>query len=158
LLQANFCFNLNAMPNTENSSNSERAHYCPKCKKPLRRIQGKMGPFWGCTGFPDCRASLNDVGGKPSKEVDEHYRCPLCTRRLVKADKEKGNYWYCSGYAKGCKVKLPDHAGIPEAAYQCRLCHHLLVKRKGKNGVFWGCSEYPLCTASYNDENNRPLF
>ena len=77
---------------------------------------------------------------------------------MVKADKEKGDYWFCSGYSKGCKVTLPDHDGVPEAAYQCQKCNQLLVKRNGKNGVFWGCSDYPNCTASYNDDNNRPRF
>ncbi len=146
------------MSDLNQNASRERSHYCPECKRPLRRIAGKMGPFWGCTGFPDCRASLNDVDGKPSEEVDEHYRCPLCTRRLVRADKEKGDYWFCSGYSKACKVTLADQDGVPEAAWQCQKCNHLLVKRSGKNGEFWGCSEYPNCTASYQDENNRPVF
>ncbi|MDB3897839.1 topoisomerase DNA-binding C4 zinc finger domain-containing protein [Gammaproteobacteria bacterium] len=146
------------MAEIENNNKSERLHYCPRCKKSLRRIQGKMGPFWGCTGFPDCRTSFNDVDGVPSEDIDEHYRCPLCTRRLIKADKTKGDYWFCSGYSKGCKVTLPDHEGVPEAAYQCQQCSQLLVKRSGKNGVFWGCSCYPSCSASYNDDNNRPEF
>lgn len=133
-------------------------HYCPTCKKPLRRIEGKMGPFWGCTGYPECKTTLNDVAGKPSREVDEHYRCPLCTRRLVRAEKEKGDYWYCSGFARGCKVTLADHDGVPETAYRSRRCAHLLVKRKGKNGDFWGCREYPQCTTTYPDKDNKPDF
>jgi ssDNA-binding Zn-finger/Zn-ribbon topoisomerase 1 len=146
------------MVDSKNTVASERVHPCPTCKKPLRRKEGKMGPFWGCSGFPDCRTTLNDLAGKPSTEIDEHYRCPICTRRLVKADKDKGDYWFCSGYSKGCKVTLADHDGIPEAAYRCQKCGHLLVQRKGKNGVFWGCSEYPQCTASHADKDNRPVF
>lgn len=137
---------------------SERTHYCPNCKKPLRRIEGKMGPFWGCSGFPACQTTLNDLAGKPSEDVDAHYRCPICTRRLVKASREQANYWFCSGYSKGCKVTLADHNGSPETAYRCRDCGHLLIQRNGKNGLFWGCSDYPQCTASYQDHNNRPNF
>lgn len=118
---------------------------CPECKKPMRRVEGKMGPFWGCSAFPTCRATLNDVAGKPSTEVDEHYRCPICTRRLVKANKGKGDYWFCSGYSKGCKVTLKDEDGKPEKAHRCSSCGNLLVKRKGKNGEFWGCNEFPRC-------------
>lgn len=146
------------MTDSKSTSVSERVHPCPMCKKPLQRKEGKMGPFWGCSGFPECRTTLNDFAGKPSTEIDEHYRCPICTRRLVKADKSKGDYWFCSGYSKGCKVTLPDHDGIPEAAYRCQQCGHLLVQRKGKNGIFWGCSEYPECTASHQDKDNRPVF
>ena len=146
------------MTEEEKPQSEERHHFCPSCKKPLRRIDGKMGPFWGCTGFPECRATMNDLNGKPSKEVDEHYRCPVCPRRMVRAEKEKGNYWFCSGYSKGCKVTLQDVDGIPEEGHRCGQCGHLLVKREGKNGVFWGCSEYPECTASYPDKDNRPLI
>lgn len=37
---------------------------CPDCGKPMRRCTAKAGqnagkPFWGCTGFPDCRGIVN---------------------------------------------------------------------------------------------------
>lgn len=146
------------MPDPTSKDKVEKTYNCPSCKQPMRRIAGKMGPFWGCSAFPKCKATLNDVQGKPSKEVDEHYRCPICTRRLVRADKSKGDYWFCSGFSKGCKVTLADHDGMPELAWRCRRCGHLLVKRKGKKGVFWGCSEYPDCTASYPNSDDKPDF
>lgn len=148
------------MTNTTPQSRLDKQYACPECKKPMRRIQGKMGPFWGCTGFPQCKHSLNDVDGKPSQDIDEQYRCPVCTRRLVRADKEKGDYWYCSGFSKGCKVTLADCDGVPQARFRCRCCGHLLVKRERKSdhSEFWGCSEYPDCTQTYPDKDNRPDF
>ena len=146
------------MTASETEATTERTYYCPECNKPMRRIDGKMGPFWGCYGFPKCRTTLNDVAGKPSTEIDEHYRCPICTRRLVKANKGKGDYWFCSGYSKGCKITLLDNNGVPEPAHRCPSCGNLLVKRKGKNGMFWGCSEFPRCKASYSDLNDKPDF
>lgn len=146
------------MTDTNHIGPPSRVHFCAACKKPLRRIDGKKGPFWGCTGFPLCKTSLNDVDGKPSRDIDEHYRCPLCTRQLVRAAPEKGDYWFCSGFQKGCKVTLADHNGRPETAYLSHRCGHLLVKRKGKNGEFWGCREYPQCKTTYPDKNNRPDF
>lgn len=142
------------------TATSGKTWYCPTCKKPMRRIEGKMGPFWGCTGFPQCKTTLNDVDGKPSHDIDEHYRCPVCTRRLVRADKEKGDYWFCSGFSKGCKVTLADKDGVPETAWRCKACGHLLVKRERKDtrAAFWGCSEFPACKATYPDANNRPQF
>jgi len=38
---------------------------CPECGKPLRRIKGKNGFFWGCSGYPECSETLPDVNGKP---------------------------------------------------------------------------------------------
>ncbi len=37
---------------------------CPDCGKPMRRCIAKAGknagkPFWGCTGFPDCRGIVD---------------------------------------------------------------------------------------------------
>jgi putative DNA topoisomerase len=138
-------------PPTENSP----IHACPSCKSPLRPLVGKMGPFWGCSGFPNCKTTLNDVDGKPTTEINEEYRCPICTRRLVKAD---GNYWFCSGYSKGCKVTLEDENGVPKTAFRCQECGSLLVKRNGKNGCFWGCSEYPECSTTYSDREDRPIY
>jgi ssDNA-binding Zn-finger/Zn-ribbon topoisomerase 1 len=146
------------MSDTKADHLQEKTHYCVSCKKPMRRIEGKMGPFWGCTGYPDCKSTLYDQDGKPSLEADEHYRCPICTRKMVKADKEKGDYWFCSGYSKGCKVRLDDRDGMPEPAYRCKSCNQLLVKRNGANGVFWGCSQFPECTSSYRDKQGEPDF
>jgi len=128
---------------------------CPRCKLPMRRIVGKMGPFWGCSAYPTCDARLYDIDGKPSETPDERFRCPVCTRPLVKAE---GNYWYCTGYNKGCKVTLADQGGQPVKAWRCPTCGHLLKQRKGKSGLFWGCSQYPLCTASFADQDGQPKF
>lgn len=41
---------------------------CPQCHKPLRKRPGKKGDFWGCTGYPECKASYNDKNDKPDLE------------------------------------------------------------------------------------------
>lgn len=143
---------------TTDAAAKTRKYPCPECKKPLQRREGKRGAFWSCSGFPDCRVSLNDMAGKPAPRDEERFRCPICTRALIRADKERGDYWFCSGYNKGCKVTVADDNGVPERAWRCRECGSLLQKRKGKHGEFWGCSQYPECTASYRDKDNRPEF
>lgn len=32
---------------------------CPACGKPMRRRHSKKGDFWGCSGYPDCRGTLD---------------------------------------------------------------------------------------------------
>lgn len=41
-------------------------HQCPTCSKPLRRISGSKGFFWGCTAYKDgCKFSCSDEKGQP---------------------------------------------------------------------------------------------
>ncbi len=32
---------------------------CPKCGSAMKLRNGKFGPFWGCTSFPECRYTQN---------------------------------------------------------------------------------------------------
>jgi hypothetical protein len=32
---------------------------CPRCSKPLRKVSGRYGLFWGCTGWPSCKFTKN---------------------------------------------------------------------------------------------------
>lgn len=42
---------------------------CPHCNKPLKRRKSKKGTyFWGCTGYPECKALFDDEKGKPGRE------------------------------------------------------------------------------------------
>ena len=46
---------------------------CEKCGRPMRRISGQFGFFWGCRGYPECRATLPDVNGRPGRERQQKY-------------------------------------------------------------------------------------
>ena len=41
------------------SEEAKRVRRCPKCGNPLKLRHGKYGEFWGCTGYPDCRFTMN---------------------------------------------------------------------------------------------------
>ena len=43
-------------------------HACPSCGKALRRVKGKNGFFWGCTGYPECKTTRDDARGKPASD------------------------------------------------------------------------------------------
>jgi DNA topoisomerase-3 len=32
-----------------------RPRHCPRCNSVLQKRQGKFGPFWGCSAYPQCR-------------------------------------------------------------------------------------------------------
>ena len=38
---------------------------CPECGAPMVLRNGKNGPFWGCSKYPECRATADDKDGKP---------------------------------------------------------------------------------------------
>ncbi len=40
---------------------------CPECGLPMKLRQSKFGPFYGCTGYPECRGTASaDVADSPS--------------------------------------------------------------------------------------------
>lgn len=97
---------------------------CPSCQKPLRRIKGTKGFFWGCTGYSGgCKFSCEDKSGKPvqnktsSKDVknSENFPCTECGKSLVRREgKKSAAYWWgCSGYPL-CKKTYRDIKGKPE--------------------------------------------
>lgn len=32
---------------------------CKQCGKKMRKRSGPYGPFWGCTGYPQCKNTEN---------------------------------------------------------------------------------------------------
>ena len=70
---------------------------CPKCGKPLRKVQGKFGEFLACSGYPECKYIHQEKAG---------FKCPECKNGdLVKRAWKKGTFWGCSNYPK-CKFAV----------------------------------------------------
>lgn len=46
---------------------------CPECGKPMRKRKSKHGAFWGCTGYPDCTATVQIGGGKKGRKKPQAY-------------------------------------------------------------------------------------
>lgn len=97
-------------------------HPCPECGKSLRRIPGKSGHFWGCSGHPDCSVTLPDEGGKPGQRKPQEvssFACAKCGKPLVhRVKKGKGGYDFfgCSGFKDGCKTSYENKNGAPDFA------------------------------------------
>lgn len=94
---------------------------CPECAKPLRRIKGGDGHFWGCTGHPACSVTLPDANGKPGQRKApatlSSFTCQKCSKPLVHREKKgKGgfDFWGCSGFKEGCKTSYPNKNGEPD--------------------------------------------
>ena len=94
-------------------------HSCPECKKgQLRKRPGAKGAFWGCSAYPDCRASFEDLKGMPSLKakpkvtISEVEMCKECGKGLVRRSGKKGFFWGCSAYPN-CKQLYQDLKGKP---------------------------------------------
>ena len=94
---------------------------CPKCKRPLRRINGKNGPFWSCTGREQgCTYTANDKNGKPvpkaaAAPISSQHKCHACGAGLQRkpSTKQKGKFfWSCSRFPE-CRQAYPDVGGKP---------------------------------------------
>ncbi len=91
---------------------------CPGCGKPMRIIHYAGGPFYGCTGFPDCKRVVRIKDGKPDfsptrPSVSEKHKCQQCGNGLVRRSGKDGKpFWGCSTYPQ-CKASYPDHDGKP---------------------------------------------
>lgn len=94
---------------------------CPICKKGvLLKRKGSNGLFWGCSRYPDCKASYPNVRGKPDLTPQlqlvpsDTYHCEKCGMPLIRRPAKKGSgfWWGCSGYP-ACTERYFDSNGKP---------------------------------------------
>ncbi|WP_206245869.1 DNA topoisomerase 3 [Novosphingobium terrae] len=95
---------------------------CPQCALPLRRIAGKKGAFWSCSGRDKgCSYTADDKRGKPvpraaPEPVSELHKCMSCGSGLRRKPSSKNKlqfWWACSGYPT-CRQTYTDKAGKPD--------------------------------------------
>ncbi|WP_204353777.1 DNA topoisomerase III [Salinisphaera orenii] len=61
------------------STGTKNARSCPECGRPMRKRKSQHGPFWGCSGYPDCtatiqvgRGSRHKTGGRTGRRNETH--------------------------------------------------------------------------------------
>jgi DNA topoisomerase-1 len=113
--------------------------------------RGRFGPFYGCSGYPDCRnirkISKSGQVSAPPEVLDE--KCPVDKAQLVKRQGRFGEFISCSNYPK-CKYIKRETTGIACPRPGCK--GELLVKKTKRGKAFYGCSEYPKCEIVYWDK------
>ncbi len=131
---------------------------CPLCGKPMSERQGRFGKFLGCTGYPECKHTINvgadgapiapAAGGKEGAAV-----CDKCGKPMAVKRGRFGTFLGCTGYPE-CKniVKTPRgaQAGTPAAPVElsdvlCEKCGKPMAVKRGRYGKFLGCTGYPEC-------------
>jgi DNA topoisomerase-1 len=153
---------------------------CPTCGKKLLLRRGRFGEFLACSGYPECKTSMN-VGpdGQPQAredkptvtiegvDPDEKRECDKCGKPMVVRASRRGAFWGCTGFPK-CKNLIPIEgakieglpANTPELTdHKCPNCERVLALRKGRFGPFLGCTGYPECkTIVKVDKEGEPRW
>ncbi|MBQ3018070.1 MAG: UvrD-helicase domain-containing protein [Clostridia bacterium] len=77
---------------------SDKIIECPVCKGKLviRTNENNRKKFYGCTHYPLCRYTNNDI-----KAVEQNKRCPKCGDFIsLKNNRYGGKFWGCHSYPK----------------------------------------------------------
>lgn len=155
--ECNYIKKKGAMPGEEDKPREapkETEHMCPNCGKPMLERMGRRGPFLGCSGYPECKTTMNlDAEGKPqlTSKPTEH-KCDKCGKDMVLREGPRGPFLACTGYPKCRNAKDVDAQGNPlkpiETGLQCEKCGAPMVVKRGPRGPFLGCSAYPKCRST----------
>ena len=79
---------------------------CPECGKTMSWRKGRYGHFWGCSGYPGCKALLQPDGTPKTKAAPPPENAPACPKcdapMLLRKGGRSGKFWGCSKFPK-CK-------------------------------------------------------
>src|SRR5213594_773566 len=114
----------------------EEIEGCELCGKPMQLKRGRFGPFYGCSGYPECK-NIRKISksGKltaPPQLLDE--KCPVDGAQLVKRHGRYGEFISCSNHPK-CKFIKRETTGMACPRPGCK--GELIVKRSKRGKVFY---------------------
>jgi len=90
--------------NPEMINKNEEHINCPECKTgALIKRRGACGYFYGCTNYPYCDYSYDDL-----KVVENSQRCPNCGHFILWRGSSRGYFLACSNYPR-CKYTPPKY-------------------------------------------------
>jgi DNA topoisomerase-1 len=122
---------------------------CEKCSKPMVIKWGRFGKFLACTGYPECKTTMEygQGEGKDSPivpiapEVTSEI-CDKCGKPMAIKTGRFGRFLACTGYPE-CKGTKPITTGVscPEQDCTGKLAEKQTKGRK----LFYSCTRYPDC-------------
>jgi len=162
------CTNYPACKNTKNFKQDEKGEIlpedkttdipCPLCGKPMIARQGRFGKFLGCSGYPECKHTINLTPdgtpvAAPAEGAPPAAVCEKCGKPMVLKRGRYGAFLGCSGYpdCKNIVKTSPSGSPVAQAAPQeisdvlCDKCGRPTAVKMGRYGKFLGCTGYPEC-------------
>ncbi len=124
---------------------------CPKCGKFMLKRVGKTGPFLGCSGYPECKTTMNfGPDGVPVlSAIETEYKCEKCGSPMVKREGSRGPFFGCTAYPKCKNIVDVGPDGTPakpvDTGIKCDKCQSPMTIKRGPRGPFLACTAYPKC-------------
>jgi len=109
---------------------------CENCGKEMVLKSGRYGPFFSCSGYPDCRNIRKIGGGKSTPPKPTGVKCPTCGEgELLERRSRRGIFYSCSRYPK-CDFALNSRP-VPRACPKCAA--PFLVQKVSRAGTRIRC-------------------
>src|SRR5438045_4638725 len=137
---------------SEASANGEEEiEACELCGKQMQLKRGRFGPFYGCSGYPECKniRKISKSGRITATPVPIDEMCPVDGAQLVKRQGRFGEFISCSNYPK-CKYIKQETTGVKCPRPGCG--GDIVVKKSRRGKIFYGCSNYPKCDSVFWDK------
>ena len=129
---------------------------CNKCGKPMIVKEGRFGQFLACSGYPECKNTMNatknengEIVVQEAPTTDE--KCELCGKPMAIKRGRFGQFLGCTGYPECKNIKKMGKDGKVTKAEPvlsdetCELCGKPMAIKRGRFGQFLGCTGYPGC-------------
>ncbi|MYA51430.1 MAG: type I DNA topoisomerase [Chloroflexi bacterium] len=95
-------------------SDNESEETCDLCGKPMALRRGRFGPFYACTGYPECKNTRRLPKAAPR---DTGVPCPRCGGNLVERRGRRGPFYGCSNFPT-CNF-LVNRQPLPQPCPEC---------------------------------------
>ncbi|MFN3650724.1 MAG: type I DNA topoisomerase [Armatimonadota bacterium] len=128
---------------------------CPQCGRNMLIRSSRYGKFLGCSGFPECRHTMQMAPEGGEEGAEETMDCPDCGKPMQKRRGRFGEFWGCTGYPECKKIVDPKKKDLPppdpDFSMPCPRpgCGGTVTAKHSRAGkVFYGCSNYaskPKC-------------
>src|SRR5256884_159064 len=116
------------------SDGEEEIEACELCGKQMQLKRGRFGPFYGCSGYPECKniRKISKSGRITAPPVPIDEKCPVDGAQLVKRQGRFGEFISCSNYPK-CKYIKQETIGVKCPRPGCS--GEIVVKKSSRANV-----------------------
>lgn len=107
---------------------------CEECGKPMVLRRSRFGPFYGCSGYPECKQTRR-IGPPPEPPKSTGIKCPECGKgEICEKRSRRGKIFFSCNRYPDCKYALwnqPVERECPDCGSP--LLTEKVTKKKGRH-------------------------